>query len=71
MGEPYLRTDEVCTYRAWHYRLRAEAAEDGGRSAWQYRRSQRVRPKKWGKGPLTCAMVCAEAAGPVRFAGWD
>ncbi|MFI7656062.1 hypothetical protein ACIBX9_25615 [Streptomyces albidoflavus] len=71
IGQPYLLTDEMWTFLAWHYRLRAEATEDGWRSAWQYRRSQLVRPQKWGKGPLTCAMVCAEAAGPVRFAGWD
>jgi hypothetical protein len=71
IGKPYLLTDEMWTFLAWHYRLRAEATEDGWRSAWHYRRSQLVRPQKWGKGPLTCAMVCAEAAGPVRFAGWD
>jgi len=71
IGEPYLLTDEMWTFLAWHYRLRAEATEDGWRSAWHYRRSQLVRPQKWGKGPLTCAMVCAEAEGPVRFAGWD
>lgn len=71
IGQPYLLTDEMWTYLAWHYRLRAAATEDGWRSAWQYRRSQLVRPQKWGKGPLTCAMVCAEAVGPVRFAGWD
>jgi len=71
IGKPYLLTDEMWTFLAWHYRLRADATEEGWRSAWHYRRSQLVRPQKWGKGPLTCAMVCAEAAGPVRFAGWD
>jgi hypothetical protein len=71
IGTPYLLTDEMWTFLAWHYRLRSEATEEGWRSAWHYRRSQLVRPQKWGKGPLTCAMVCAEAAGPVRFAGWD
>jgi hypothetical protein len=30
-----------------------------------------VRPQKWGKGPLAAAVVSAEAAGPVKFAGWD
>ncbi|MFD7886884.1 hypothetical protein ACFV3O_00010 [Streptomyces albidoflavus] len=44
IGQPYLLTDEMWTYLAWHYRLRAEATEDGWRSAWQYRRSHRVRP---------------------------
>ena len=71
IGEPYLLTDEMWRYLAWHYRLREDATEEGWRSAWAYRRSQLVRPQKWGKGPLTCAMVCAEAIGPVRFAGWD
>lgn len=71
IGDPYLLTDEMWRFLAWHYRLREDATEDGWRSAWAYRRSQLVRPQKWGKGPLTCAMVCAEAAGPVRFAGWD
>ncbi|MCX5137589.1 hypothetical protein OOK06_36590 [Streptomyces sp. NBC_00340] len=71
IGSPYLLTDEMWTFLAWHYRLRSDATESGWRSAWHYRRSQLVRPQKWGKGPLTCAMVCAEASGPVRFAGWD
>ncbi|MER6487626.1 hypothetical protein ABT264_29225 [Streptomyces virginiae] len=71
IGDPYLLTDEMWRFLAWHYRLREDATEEGWRSAWSYRRSQLVRPQKWGKGPLTCAMVCAEAAGPVRFAGWD
>lgn len=71
IGEPYLLTDEMWRFLAWHYRLRESATEESWRSAWFYRRSQLVRPQKWGKGPLTCAMVCAEAAGPVRFAGWD
>lgn len=71
IGQSYLLTDEMWTFLAWHYRLRVDATEDGWRSAWHYRRSQLVRPQKWGKGPLTCALVCAEAVGPVRFAGWD
>lgn len=71
IGDPYLLTDEMWRFLAWHYRLREDATEEGWRAAWAYRRSQLVRPQKWGKGPLTCAMVCAEAAGPVRFAGWD
>jgi hypothetical protein len=71
IGEPYLLTDEMWQFLAWHYRLRPDASEDRWASAWAYRRSQLVRPQKWGKGPLTCALVCAEAVGPVRFAGWD
>jgi hypothetical protein len=71
LGQPYLLTDEMWTFLAWHYRLKPGATEDGWASAWEYRRSQLVRPQKWGKGPLTAAMICAEAVGPVRFAGWD
>ncbi|MFG2826103.1 hypothetical protein ACGFWI_01250 [Streptomyces sp. NPDC048434] len=71
LGEPYLLTDEMWAFLVHHYRLRTDAAEDRWQSAWAYRRSQLVRPQKWGKGPLTAAMICAEAEGPVRFAGWD
>lgn len=71
IGEPYLLTDEMWTFLVWHYRLRPDATEDHWQAAWAYRRSQLVRPQKWGKGPLTAAMTCAEAIADVRFAGWD
>jgi hypothetical protein len=71
MGQPYLLTDEMWTFLAWHYRLRPEATQDEWQAAWAFRRSQLVRPQKWGKGPLTAAMTCAEAVADVRFAGWD
>lgn len=71
LGEPYLLTDEMWTFLVWHYRLRPTATEAEWQAAWEYRRSQLVRPQKWGKGPLSSAMICAEAVGPVRFAGWD
>jgi hypothetical protein len=71
IGDPYLLTDEMWTYLAWHYRLKPDATQDRWASAWAYRRSQLVRPQKWGKGPLSAAMICLEAAGPGRFAGWD
>lgn len=70
LGEPLLLTDEMLTFLVWHYRLHPDASGDRWRSAWAYRRSQLVRPQKWGKGPLSAAMICAEAVGPVRFAGW-
>lgn len=65
-GQPYLLTDEMLRFLLWHYRL-----DPAGRFA--YRRSQLVRPQKWGKGPLSAAIVCAEAdpEGPVLFDGWD
>lgn len=71
LGMPYLLTDEMWTFLAWHYRLRPDATEDEWQSAWTFRRSQLVRPQKWGKGPFLAAIFCAEAVGDVRFAGWD
>jgi hypothetical protein len=71
-GEPFLLTDEQLRFLLWHYRLRPKAKKAGKpSSAFEFRRSQLVRPQKWGKGPLSAAMICAEAAGPVLFAGWD
>jgi hypothetical protein len=64
-GMPFVLTDEQLRFLLFHYRLTTE-----GR--WFYPRgSQLVRPQKWGKGPLAAAWVCAEAAGPVLFDGWD
>lgn len=71
IGEPYLLTDEMWTFLVWHYRLKPDADQERWQSAWAFRRSQLVRPQKWGKGPLSAAMICAEAVGPVRFAGWS
>jgi hypothetical protein len=71
LGDPFLLTDEMWAFLVWHYRLRPRAAEAEWQAAWEFRRSQLVRPQKWGKGPLSAAMICAEAVGPVRFAGWD
>jgi len=71
LGDPYKLTDEMWTFLVWHYRLLPTATEREWQAAWAFRRSQLVRPQKWGKGPLSSAMICAEAVGPVRFAGWD
>lgn len=71
LGDPFLLTDEMWRFLAWHYRLNPTATEDAWQAAWTFRRSQLVRPQKWGKGPLSAAMICAEAVGEVRFAGWD
>lgn len=71
LGQPYLLTDEMWNFLVWHYRLRPDATQEEWQAAWAYRRSQLVRPQKWGKGPLTAAMICAEAIGPTVFAGWD
>lgn len=71
MGEPYRLTDEMWTFLLHHYRLREDARGEAPRSAFFYRRSQLVRPQKWGKSPLSAALICAEAVGPTYFDGWD
>lgn len=70
-GAPFTLTDEQLRFLVWHYRLREDAEESRAGDAWTFRRSMLVRPQKWGKGPISAAMVCAEAVGPVLFAGWD
>lgn len=71
LGEPYLLTDEMWDFLLHHYRLKSNATPTQRGTAFVYRRSQLVRPQKWGKGPFSAALICAEAVGPVRFAGWD
>ncbi len=72
-GQPFILTDEQYLFILRHYRLNPDAVVVAGKasSAFTYRRSLLVRPQKWGKGPLTGAMICAEAVGPVLFDGWD
>lgn len=73
-GEPYLLTDEMWEFLRHHYRLKLDADPELPALAWECRRSQLVRPQKWGKGPFSAAMICAEADevdAPVLFAGWD
>lgn len=68
VGEPYRLTDEMLRFLLWFYRV----DPDTGRFAFP-RGGQLVRPQKWGKGPFSAAIVCAECHpdGPVRFDGWD
>lgn len=72
-GQSFVLTDEQYRFVLQHYRLRPESMPDESRpsAAFAYRRSLLVRPQKWGKGPLTAAMICFEAAGPALFDGWD
>lgn len=65
MGEPYLLTGDQ-----WDFVLRFYALDAQGRFL-RRRGGLMVRPQKWGKGPFSAALICAEAAGPTRFAGWD
>ena len=73
-GDPYVLTDEQLTFFAHHYRLKLDALPASATikvsAAFVYRRSQLVRPQKWGKGPMTACQVCAEGVGPAVFAGW-
>lgn len=65
VGEPFLLTDEQARFLVEFYRLDPET----GRFIY-FRGAQLTRPQKWGKGPLAAALICAEAAGPVRFDHW-
>jgi hypothetical protein len=70
-GDPYRLTDEMWRFLAQHYRLKPDARPGQLAPAFHYRRSQLVRPQKWGKGPFSASIICAEAVGPVLFRGWD
>lgn len=70
-GQPFLLTDEMKVFLVHHYRLRPEAEAGQLATAFHYRRSILVRPQKWGKGPLTAAIICAESVGPTVFDGWS
>lgn len=65
---------ELYPWQLWctvnHYRVKPGAVYGQLAPAFHYRRSQVVLPQKTGKGPWSAAMTCAEAAGPVVFAGW-
>jgi hypothetical protein len=76
VGEPFLLTDEQWTFLLHFYRINPHAKHDAERDRWRgafhySRGAQLCRPQKWGKGPFSGAVVCAEAAGPVVFDGWD
>jgi hypothetical protein len=66
MGDPYELTSEMWFFLAWFY-----AVERTTQRFTFERGGQLVRPQKHGKGPFSAAIICAEAAGPVRFAQWD
>src|SRR6266705_478125 len=76
VGDPYLLTDEQWTFLLHFYRVNPHAEHDAARNRWRSafhytRGGQLCRPQKWGKGPFSGAVVCAEAAGPVVFDGWN
>lgn len=81
-GMPFAMPAEQFEFVATHYMVRGDAMFDPEAEmdpelprnpladAFVFRRSQLVRAQKWGKSPLISAFVCAEAVGPVLFAGW-
>jgi len=71
MGEPYILTDEQYMHLLHAYRLVPNARDGEGSDAFRFSGALLVRPQKWGKDPFAAAIICAEALGPVRFAGWD
>lgn len=66
VGEAFLLTDEQLHFIYNFYRLIPETGE-----FFYQRGAQLTRPQKWGKGPLSAALICAEAQGPVTFDGWN
>lgn len=70
-GSPFILTDEQYLHLLNCYRLRLNARPDMGSQAFVYYGALLVRPQKSGKDPLAAAQACAQALGPVRFAGWD
>jgi hypothetical protein len=71
VGQPFLLTGEQWDHLLQLYRLRPDAEPGWGSEAFRYVGAQLIRPQKWGKDPLGAANICVQAAGPVRFAGWD
>lgn len=72
-GDPLVLSDEQLSILLWEYRLWPDAVVDPNRPSapFVYNGVVIVRPQKWGKGPLSSADICAQAQGPVLFAGWD
>lgn len=69
-GEPFLLGDEQLIFTANHYMVKDSAQIGQKAAAFVFRRSQIVRAQKWGKSPMVCGFVCAEAVGPVLFDGF-
>lgn len=59
-GEPFELTAEMQAFLDCFYEVNPRT----GRFVYG-RGGQLIRPQKWGKGPFSAAIICAEAAGPV------
>lgn len=76
-GAPFVMYERQLWWTVNHYRVKptARLVTDPDEpplrgAAFWYRRSQIVDSQKTGKGPWAASIVCAEAVGPVLFAGW-
>lgn len=67
-GDPYILSDEQYKFCLVYYRVHPKTGKFV-----HHRGGQLVRPQKWGKGPFSAAIICAEAdhEGPVIPDGWD
>lgn len=67
-GEPYRLTDEMLRFLLHFYRIDPKTGK-----FFYDRGGQLVRSQKWGKGPFSASVICAEAdsEGPVVPDGWD
>lgn len=73
-GEPFILSEEQQELIKGMYELRPDAQVDRRKPSRAFthdRGAQLVAPQKWGKGPLSAAVIIAEACGPVMFDGWD
>ena len=68
-GDDLAIDDEIALFICWAYRLWPKGhAREGKRLV---HRAVLSRPKGRAKSEIAGALDCAEALGPVRFAGWD
>src|ERR1044072_9812556 len=73
-GEAFKLSDVQREFILGMYQLKPDAEVDRRKPSRAFafdRGAQIVAPQKWGKGPLSAAIIIAEAVGPVLFAGWD
>ena len=74
VGQPFKLYDWQLRYLGAFYTVKGAIEFDAGRPilgpAFRYQRGLLVGPQKLGKDPLGAAHICAEAVGPVLFAGW-
>ncbi|MEH3055533.1 MAG: hypothetical protein PGN13_16270 [Patulibacter minatonensis] len=72
-GEPFRLRGWQLQHLLWQMRLHPDAEYDPDKPAapFLYNGTLMVRPQKSGKGPFSAARICAQAAGPVLFGGWD